>query len=399
VDGYLDEPIHNPKKPVMLNIQNQSFLNTGAAHRTFATAPPSASRRCNTDRAAGFGQQLVQAGARDTMQPIQVLIAEPMGPVASTRLLRLPSDVARVTSVPQVETQALFDAVQSVMKGRNTDLLVVRGNCPVNAQLLDKLTPEERPSFVLRAGTGMDNLDMEYLDKLGIAYSNTPDVNTQSTAEHTMALMLAVKRKITQADSQVKSGVWQRGELTGSELGGKTLGIVGLGRIGGVVGTVAKALGMQVIGLASARQGKECTSPPAYLKSYVSVDELCTQSDVLTLHVPLNNSTRNLIGKAQIQQLSGRNAVVVNAARGGVIDEKALLEALDRGDIAGAGIDVFEEDPAPKDSVSDLLARHANVVATPHVGGQTIEASEKMGDAVVEQAGSMFLQRKLGGVA
>ena len=150
---------------------------------------------------------------------------------------------------------------------------------------------------------------------------------------------------------------------------------------------------MKVIGLASSRRSPSSDNLPAYLSKYVSLDELCEQSDILTLHVPLTSETRGMIGEKQIQQLSGRNAVIVNAARGGVVSEEHLLAALESGAIGGAGIDVFVEDPAPLGSVSDRLARHPNVVATPHVGGQTIEASEKMGDAVVEQARRMFLER------
>lgn len=349
----------------------------------------------NAGQMLPFGNALLHVGARDDVAPIHVLLAESMGPVASGRIQGLLPTQAQVTSVPQGNPDALTDTVLDAMKGRSTDLLVVRGNCKVDQAFLDQLAPQERPSFVLRAGTGMDNLDMDCLDALGIAYSNTPDVNTQSTAELALGLMLAVKRKIPQADSQVKAGQWNRAALTGSELGGKTLGIIGVGRIGGVVGTAAKALGMEVIGLASARRQQSDADRPAYLKAFVSLDELCMQSDVLTVHVPLDNSTRGMIGKPQLEQLSGRNAVVINAARGGVVNEEALLDALDNGLIAGAGLDVFVEDPAPRGSVSDRLAQHPLVVATPHVGGQTLEASEKMGDAVVQQAQKMFLQRSV----
>jgi D-3-phosphoglycerate dehydrogenase len=279
------------------------------------------------------------------------------------------------------------------MKGRSTDLLVVRGNCKVDKNFMDQLSAQERPSFVMRAGTGMDNLDTSYLDSLGIEYVNTPDVNTQSTAELALGLILNVKRKITHADSAIKSGKWDRAEMTGTELGGKTLGIIGLGRIGSVLGAAAKTLGMEVIGLASPRQQNPTHELPVYLSETVSLSELCSRADVLSLHVPLNDSTRGMIGKQEIAQLSGRNAVVINTARGGVVDEKALLEALDRGDIGGAGLDVFVHDPAPLGSISDRLAKHPRVVATPHVGGQTVESSEKMADAVINQARTMFLNR------
>ncbi|HEY1058252.1 MAG TPA: NAD(P)-dependent oxidoreductase [Limnobacter sp.] len=342
-----------------------------------------------------MGQVLTRSNARDCGASLNIVLAEPMGQTALARIQRLSAQEAKVTSLPVIKgsPDELTEAVVNAMKGQCTDLLVVRGNCKVNQDLIERLSAEDRPKFVLRAGTGMDNLNMDYLDSQGIGYTNTPDVNTQSTAEHALALMLAVKRKIPQADARVKSGEWNRSVLTGSELGGKTLGIIGVGRIGGVVGTAAKALGMTVIGLASARRKAAPGELPAYLSGYVSLDELCERSDVLTLHVPLDNTTRGMIGERQIEQLSGRNAVIVNAARGGVVAEAPLLAALESGAIGGAGIDVFVQDPAPAGSVSDRLARHPNVVATPHVGGQTVEASEKMGDAVVEQARRMLQDR------
>jgi D-3-phosphoglycerate dehydrogenase / 2-oxoglutarate reductase len=340
-----------------------------------------------------FGSALLNAGASDQNLPIQVLLAEPMGDAAMAPINELSPRTAQVCSVPKANPSALQDAVLAAMKNRSTDLLVVRGNCKVNQALIEPLSEQQRPSFVLRAGTGMDNLDMDYLDSVGIEYANTPDVNTQSTAELALCLMLGVKRKIAQADAQVKSGQWNRAALAGSELGSKTLGIVGVGRIGGVVGTAAKALGMEVIGLASTRPAATNEPLPEYLSERVSLEALCKRSDVLTLHVPLNSQTRSMIGQEQIAHLSGRNAVIINTARGGVVDEAALLQALNEERIGGAGIDVFVEDPAPPGSVSDQLARHPRVVATPHIGGQTTEASAKMGQAVAEKALTMHLAR------
>lgn len=377
----------------MQNISTTSSLHTNQAN----SLPPQTSQGSPTNRASmprvSFGDALLQAGARDQNQPIQVLLAEPMGAAAMGPISSLPSTKAHVTSVPGVDPSALQSTVLAAMKDRSTDLLVVRGNCPVNEQLIGQLSESERPSCVLRAGTGMDNLDMNYLKSVNIAYQNTPDVNTQATGELAVTLMLGVSRKISQADAQVKDGVWNRGALTGSELGGKTLGIVGVGRIGGVVGTVAKALGMDVIGLMSTRQPAAQQELPPYLSERVSLDDLCQRADVLTVHLPLNESTRNLIGPEQIAQLSGRSAVIINTARGGIVNEEALLTALENGQIAGAGIDVFVQDPAPPGSVSDQLAKHKNVIATPHVGGQTTQASQKMGQAVADKAEEMFAAR------
>lgn len=342
------------------------------------------------------GGALLSAGAQPALERLRVLIAEPLGAAATAELSQLDASTFDVHMLPDLkQTPAeLTESTLSAIKDFVPELLVVRGNCKVDQAFIERLSGQKRPSSVLRAGTGMDNIASAYLKGLGIKAQNTASVNTQSTAEHAVALMLAAARKVPIADAQVKAGVWDRQALTGSDLGGKTLGVVGVGNIGKLVGQVAKALGMTVIGVAppSHKPGDEI---PACFTKYTDLDELCRESDVLTLHVPLTDKTRGMIGKKQLDQMAkgGKKGILINTARGGLVDEAAVFEALEDGRLAAAGIDVFGEDPAPQGSLSDRLARHPKVVATPHVGGQTREASQRMGQAVVDEAQRMKKQR------
>ncbi|MDH4396134.1 MAG: NAD(P)-dependent oxidoreductase [Limnobacter sp.] len=340
------------------------------------------------------GAALLNAGARPTSAPLSVLIAEPMGAAASAKLGQFKPGEVNLSIVPDLKQSPadLTASVLNAMKGKTTDLLVVRGNCQVNQAFVESLSQQERPAFVLRAGTGMDNIDSAYLKAQKIGVQNTASVNTQSAGEHALALMLSASRKITTANAQVKAGVWDRQALTGSDLSGKTLGIVGVGRIGGIVGNAAKSIGMKVIGLLPPPQFRG-GEKPAFLSDYVELDQLCEQSDVITLHVQLDDETRGMIGEAQLTKMAEKGpGILINTARGGIADEQAVLNALNDGRLSAAGFDVFVQDPAPEGSLSDQLAKHPNMIATPHVGGQTIQASERMGQAVVDKAREMSLQ-------
>lgn len=341
------------------------------------------------------GVALLNASAQPFNAPLTVLIAEPMGAAASAKLSQLRPGEVNLSVVPDLKQSPadLTASVLNAMKGKTTDLLVVRGNCQVNQAFVESLSQQERPSFVLRAGTGMDNIDSSYLNAQKIGVQNTASVNTQSAGEHALALMLSASRKITTANAQVKAGVWDRQALTGSDLSGKTLGIVGVGRIGGIVGNAAKSIGMKVIGLLPPPQFRG-GEKPAFLSEFVELDQLCEQSDVITLHVQLDDETRGMIGEAQLTKMAQKGpGILINTARGGIADEQAVLNALTDGRLSAAGFDVFVEDPAPEGSLSDQLAKHPNMIATPHVGGQTIQASERMGQAVVDKAREMILLR------
>jgi D-3-phosphoglycerate dehydrogenase / 2-oxoglutarate reductase len=228
-----------------------------------------------------------------------------------------------------------------------------------------------------RAGVGVDNIDVAAATERGVAVLNAPSGNTISAAELTFALMLACVRRIPMADRSMRSGAWDRGSHTGTELYGKQLGLIGAGRIGGEVARRARSFGMRV-----------CAYDP-YLSSerahdleieLVTLDELLMRADVISLHVPLTESTAGLIGAAQLGRMK-QGAVVVNAARGGVIDEAALADALDSGHLAGAALDVYAAEPLPAEH---RLRQIQNVVLTPHLGAATQEAQHNVALEIAE---------------
>ena len=336
----------------------------------------------------------LQAGALDAVAPIEVLLAEPLGKEAQPRLMQLEAHEARVTCLTtlNVSPQQLTESVIQAMKGKVTDLLVVRGNCQVNQEFVEALAHMELPRHVLRVGTGMDNIDTDVLDRAGITYSNTPEVNTESAAELAIGLLFAAARGITVANDRIKKGNWSRTYLTGLELRGKTLGVVGYGRIGQTVAKTAAAIGMKVNVLAPRHKAHKPEDSISSVE-FLNLEALTQTADFLTIHIPLTRETRNLIGQRELDNLSGRNAVLVNTARGGIVDEQVLLDKLNEGSIYAAGIDVFEQEDGPKGCVSDQLAKHPRVVAAPHIGGQTLEASYKMADQVVLKAKQMYVER------
>lgn len=232
-----------------------------------------------------------------------------------------------------------------------------------------------------RAGVGVDNIDIPAATERGVLVVNAPTGNCIAAAEHSIALLCAMSRLISPADNTVKAGGWDRSKFVGASLVDKTLGVIGLGRIGREVSKRAKGLGMKVI----ARDPIASDEVAAAIGvSLVSFEELLERSDFLTLHIPLMPATRNLIDAAAIAKMKD-GARIVNAARGGVIDETALLEALESGKVAGAALDCYAFEPPNKhpDSISAKLVKHPKVLATPHLGASTREAQE---DVAVEVA-------------
>lgn len=243
------------------------------------------------------------------------------------------------------------------------DALVVRSETKVTESIIEAAS---RLQVIGRAGVGVDNIDVEAASRKGIVVVNAPTSNTIAAAEHTIALMMALARRVPQAHASLRSGEWQRSRFMGVEVRGKTLGIIGLGRIGGEVARRAQGLLMQVVGY-DPFVSAELASRLGI--SLVSLEELLKVSDFVTLHTPLTASTRGLLGRRELA-LMKPTAYVINCARGGLIDEDALAEALEEGRLAGAALDVFVQEP-PKDSP---LLRSEKVVATPHLGASTKEA-------------------------
>jgi D-3-phosphoglycerate dehydrogenase len=246
------------------------------------------------------------------------------------------------------------------------DALVVRSSTQVTADLLKA---GKKLKVVGRAGIGVDNVDVNAATAQGVLVVNAPTANLLSATEHTFALLLSLARRVPEADASTKAGEWNR-KLTGVELQGKTLGIIGFGRIGQRVAERARGFDMKVAAYdpfldAAAARRMEVELLP--------LDDLLARADVITFHTPLTPETRNLLNRERIAGMK-KGALVINCGRGGVIDEEALLEALESGHLGGAGLDVFAEEP-PKDL---RLVKHKKVVATPHLGAQTHEAQERI---------------------
>lgn len=247
------------------------------------------------------------------------------------------------------------------------DALIVRGRSRVTADVLAAGQPRLR--VVGRAGVGLDNIDLQAAGRLGMVVVHAPLAATISVAEHTLALMLALARRIPAADAALRRGEWRKGEVEGSELFDKTVGLVGYGRIGRALGQRAAALGMHVLAfgpLLTPRAIRQAGATPATLP------ELLEESDYISLHVPLDPATRGLIGTAELARVRP-GARLINTSRGGIVDETALLHALETGRLAGAALDVFESEPP---GLTPLVT-HPAVIVTPHIAAQTAEAQSR----------------------
>ncbi len=304
-----------------------------------------------------------------------VVIAEPFSETGIAVLRDAGITVVSVVGEgPQALRAALADA----------DGLIVRSETRVDRELLS-FAP--KLSVVARAGVGVDAIDVPAATDSAIVVLNTPGANTLAAIEQTFALMLSLARHTPSAVASIRAGRWERKPFIGTELHGKTLGIVGLGRIGGGVALRATAFGMTLLASDPFISRARAEALGAEL---VPLDELLARADLVTLHVPLSRQTVGLIGTAQLA-LMAPHALIVNCARGGVIDETALLEALDAGRIAGAAIDVVAKEPPPPDGTGARLHRHPLVVATPHLGGSTVEALERIAIELAHDVASVLL--------
>ena len=254
------------------------------------------------------------------------------------------------------------------------DALIVRGRTKVTASVMEAAS---RLKVIGRAGVGVDNIDLEAAKRHNITVVNAPMSTTQAVAELTFALLLALAREVPRADAGMKQGIWLKKEFEGIELSGKTLGVIGFGRIGAEVGKRAAAFGMNVIAydpLVSEDDIKQRGAEP------VSIQDLYAWSDFISLHLPLNVQTRDMIGPLAFSEMKD-GIRIVSAARGGIIDEAALVAALNSGKVAGAALDVFgQEPPGLTEAVS-----HPRVIATPHIGAQTVEAQSRASEDIAAE--------------
>ena len=297
---------------------------------------------------------------------MKVLITDPIHQEGLDILEAQPDLAVQVR--PRMALDELLDAVA------DADALVVRSETQVTAAVIEA---GARLQVVGRAGVGVDNIDVDAATRRGVAVVNAPTGNTIAAAEHTIAIMLSMARNIPQANASLREEKWDRSAFMGTEVKGKTLGIVGLGRVGSEVARRAVGMEMRVLGYdpylvpeRAARLGVEIAS----------FDDVLAQSDILTLHTPLTDTTKSLIGPAELARMKP-GARLVNVARGGLVDEAALLQALDEDRLAGAAIDVFVDEPL-KDFT---IAQHPRIVCTPHLGASTEEAQAGVTLEVVDQ--------------
>ncbi|MGQ9631234.1 MAG: phosphoglycerate dehydrogenase [bacterium] len=254
------------------------------------------------------------------------------------------------------------------------DALIVRSETRVTKEIIEA---GSKLKVIGRAGVGLDNVDVKEATRRGIIVMNTPDGNTISTAELTISMMLALSRNIPQAYISLRSGKWDRKSYTGTEVYNKTLGIIGLGRIGGAVAKRAQGLGMRVIGYDPYISEERSTKLEV---KFVDLPTLYRESDYITVHTPLTEETKGLIGEKEFAQMK-RGVRIINCARGGIVDEKALYNALKSGKVAGAALDVYNIEPP----VGNPLLELDNVIATPHLGASTAEAQTQVSIDIAKQ--------------
>lgn len=265
------------------------------------------------------------------------------------------------------------DEIISIINDYN--VLIVRSGTKVTKKIIESSNTLE---LIARAGAGVDNIDVNAATHRGIIVMNTPGGNTLSTAEHTMALLLSMCRNIPRANNELKQGIWDRKKYLGTELFGKKIGVIGLGKIGKEVAVRCKAFGMEVLGYDPVLTQDSAQKIGVKL---VSIDEILEQADIITVHVPLSNETKNLIDKKALQKCKD-GVKIINCARGGIISETDLLEALKSGKVSSAALDVFEKEPP---EFPNELISHPNVVVTPHIGASTKEAQEKVAIQIAQQ--------------
>lgn len=288
----------------------------------------------------------------------------------------LANDGLEISAINEIKKNGIYietnhlDKEELIENIKNYDVLVVRSNTKVTSDVLEA-GAKGNLKLVIRAGVGIDNIDLDYAKKVGIKVSNTPDASSDSVAELALGHMFSVARYIAVANYTMRNGQWNKKQYKGSEIAGKILGIIGMGRIGKVLAGKAEALGMKII--YADVLGKQDNL--AY--EFMDLDNLLKVSDYVSLHVPYDKDKGALISSREISMMK-EGAVIINCARGKVVDEEALLEGLNSGKLAGAGIDVFEQEP----SKNTELINHERVSVTPHIGASTKEAQERIGKEV-----------------
>lgn len=304
----------------------------------------------------------------------KILIPEKVSP-DGLALLAPHFEIHQPKNLSAIDLLALIPSYQA---------LIIRSETKVTAEVL---AAAHCLKVVARAGVGVDNVDVDSATQHGIIVVNSPSGNIVAAAEHTIALLMAVARNVPAGDRSLRTGGWERSKLVGTEVGGKTLGIIGLGKVGLKVARMGVGLGMKVVAM-DPYASPEIASA-ASVSLVPNLDQLLPIVDFLTIHTPLIASTLDLISTEELKTMK-KTAKILNVARGGVYNEQALLEALEAGTIAGAGLDVFTSEPPAPGSAAEALCRHPKVVATPHLGASTIEAQENVSMDVCAQVLSIL---------
>lgn len=272
-----------------------------------------------------------------------------------------------IIQIGKSEPEAIFQEV------RENEILIVRSATKVTKEVIDSALQTGMLKLIIRAGVGVDNIAVDYAQERGIKVTNTPEASSLSVAELALAHMLVLARKMVPANLTMKRGEWNKNQYTGLELAGKTLGIIGMGRIGKILAQKASLLGMKIVyydiiipqGLDSRFQ-------------YLPFDELLSQSDFISLHTSFDGNGSYLIDEPQLKKMK-KSAFLINTARGKLVNEIALLEALEKGEIAGAGIDVYCEEPC----TNTALLQNEHISLTPHIGASTQEAQFRIGQEII----------------
>ncbi|NNE66359.1 MAG: phosphoglycerate dehydrogenase [Pyrinomonadaceae bacterium] len=285
----------------------------------------------------------------------------------------------------EVIKETKLDPSQLKKRLKDADAVIVRSATNITADVMDAA---EKLRAVGRAGVGVDNIDVPAATARGIVVMNAPDGNTITTAEHTVALLVSLARNVPHAHGVLQEGTWDKKRFVGVELNGKTLGVIGLGRIGRHVAKIAKGFGMTICGydpFISEENAKETGI------SLEPLETVLAKSDFITIHTPVTDETRGMIGPVAFSKMKD-GVRIVNCARGGLINEEALLEAIENGKVAGAALDVFEKEPLDPDSP---LLGHPRIITTPHLGASTQEAQDGVAVTVAEQIRDYLISGEL----
>lgn len=301
---------------------------------------------------------------------IRILITDGMNKDSISELRTLGFEVVEEFYEPEVLKE----------KVKEFDVLVVRSATKVRKPIIDGARETGRLKLVIRGGVGIDNIDAEYAEEAGIKVTNTPNASSGSVAELAIGHMFAITRHIHMANVTMRQGQWNKKAYTGVELTGKKLGLIGFGRIAQETAKRAKALGMEV--MYYKRSGKDVNCEEY---TYTTFDELLAKSDFISLHIPYNKEVGATLGADEFAKMKD-GVYIINTARGGVVCEKSLLEAINTGKVAGAALDVFEEEPVKNFE----FYNNDKICLTPHIGGSTKEAQTKIGQEVVSIISNFF---------